>query len=112
VVKNGSLYTDNGSIYSKLSNDSFLETALTVDDTGVVRLQGIPDNQNSKTEGPKAINLILQSNRTIDPFIEAHTSLNINTIPKDYQVENKNKWLFTIDNQTLFISSQTDPIIQ
>ena len=37
-IKNGTIYTDNGTRYASLSNRSYAETALVLDDTGVVQL--------------------------------------------------------------------------
>jgi len=38
TVKNGTLRTDNGTIYAKLSNQNYADTALVIDDTGAIQL--------------------------------------------------------------------------
>ena len=95
TIRNGTIYTDNDSVYSKLSNDNYLETALTLDDNGVVRLQGIPDRKNRPRDPPNAVTVYLQNNRTTDNFIEPHTSLAPQTIT-NYQNINNNGWRFNI----------------
>jgi len=44
-VSNGKITTNSGEEYLKLKKHSaFIETALTIDDSGVVRLSGVVDN--------------------------------------------------------------------
>lgn len=38
TIKNGTLYTDNQDLYSKLPGDNYAESALLIDDLGMVRL--------------------------------------------------------------------------
>ena len=77
TVENGKLLTDNGSVYSNLASNNYLETALTLDDTGVIRLQGVYNNSNPAQGGDLGANsLILRDNGTSDYYIEVHSKFN------------------------------------
>jgi hypothetical protein len=68
------LYTDKLNVYSKLPDNNYLESALIIDDTGVVRLQGI--SGNSSNTDPSLNNpsvVILKSNPpTLNDLVEVH----------------------------------------
>jgi hypothetical protein len=99
------LYTDKNIIYSQLTPNNYLETALTLDDTGVVRLEGIANtNSSSIVSVLTADSKVLKGNGTLNDFIESHTTLNESDV-NEYQKINNNNWFFTIVNQTLTISN-------
>jgi hypothetical protein len=82
-----------------------LETALTLDDTGMVRLEGIANTNNSSNVSVlTAYTKVLKGNGTLNDFIESHVTLNESDV-NDYQKINNNNWFFTIINETLTISN-------
>jgi hypothetical protein len=102
TVSNGTLYTDKKNIYSQLPPSNYLETALTLDDTGMVRLQGIARDNNNQTI---ANTKILKGNATLDNYTEVHSEFNESIDGQDYQKINDNGWFFTITNETLTINN-------
>ena len=109
-VKNGTIVTDNGSIYAQLQDYTYEETALILDDTGVVQLQGVVVDQNNKNKITRADKTLLQANRTLNQhFIEAHSQINI-TPNIDVTKTNHNNWTFSLKNGHLDISNPSGSI--
>ena len=94
-VKNGTMRTDDGSIYAQLKNDNYAETALILDDTGIIQLQGVvadPQNSNQLIRFDKSL---IQSQRKFDQhYIEAHSQINVT--PNIGVQELQNKMIITI----------------
>jgi hypothetical protein len=109
VVKNGAIFTDNGTIYAKLSNRTYAETALVLDDTGVAQLEGIPAVQNASNPSSNAETLTLQGNRTVNAYIEPHNSFQLDQI-NNVRKSNMNNWTFTIQGGNLTVQSSNKKI--
>lgn len=64
-VQNGRIVTDSGAIYADLKNGPYSETAMVIDDTGVVQLEAVKaENNGDKLTGFDTLKL--QANRTLD----------------------------------------------
>ena len=104
-VKNGTMRTDDGSIYSQLKDDNYAETALILDDTGIIQLQGVvadPQNPNKLIRFDKSL---IQSQRKFDQhYIEAHSQINV-TPTIAVQKTNLYNWTFAFNNGNLDISN-------
>lgn len=109
-VKNGTIVTDNGSIYAQLQNYTYEETALILDDTGVVKLQGVVVDSQNKSKVVRADRTYLQNNRTLNQhFIESHSSVDI-TPSMNVKKTNNYNWSFSINNGNLDISNPSGSI--
>jgi hypothetical protein len=105
TVNNGTLLTDTLEVYSKLPDDNYLETALVLDDNGIVRLEGIAGSNNTNPSLNTPREVILKGNGTLDDYIEVHSTFNESIDGENYQAVNNHDWIFTIQNQTLTINN-------
>ena len=106
TIRNGTLFTDKGNVYSTLLNATYLQSALTLDDMGNVRLQGIAEAGNNQGKPNLIANTkILKGNGTELDYIEVHSEFDQAIDGLLYQKINEKNWFFTFDNQTLTINN-------
>lgn len=108
-VKNGQILTNTGALYFNLQPGQYQETAITIDDTGIVRLQGI--RASPVPSGSKQFDeALLHTLQTTNPLIESHPFLNVSMIT-NYTETNTNGWQVNITNGQLTVSSFKNPSI-
>ena len=77
TVRNGTLNTEKGNLYSKLPDNDYIETSLILDDNGVVKLEGlVEDSKNKNSNVYKTTVIVIKGNETLDDFVEVHQTLN------------------------------------